>query len=128
MMNHIRNSVFIKIIWGLLGLYFLNISVDPVDPFPEHISEDLTFNDQESIIEIFVEQILGYENAIKEYDDHDTEDYNKKSNVKVDLLLQQFKTNQNVIYQFSKKKQLNSDYEAKLTNGYKKIVSPPPKT
>ena len=59
MLSQIRNSVFTKILWGLMGLYLLNISVDTADPNPEHIPEDLSINDQESIVEIVVEKILG---------------------------------------------------------------------
>src|SRR5690606_12372145 len=87
-MSRIKNSVCIKVFWGLMGLYLLNISVDPADPNPDHISEDLSFNDQESIVEIIVEKIMGFENAFEEYDDHDSEDHNKKNNVKIDLTLQ----------------------------------------
>jgi len=84
-LSQIRNSVLTKILWALIGLHLLNISVDTADPNPEHIPEDLSINDQESIIEIVLEKVLGYEDAIKEYDDHDTEDHNKKTNVKIDL-------------------------------------------
>ena len=69
-----------------MGLYLLNISVDPSDPNPQHIPEDLSFNDQESIVEIIVEYVLGYEDAIKEYDDRDTEDHNAKKNIRIDVL------------------------------------------
>jgi len=84
--GRIRNSAFIKVLCGLMGLYLLNISVDTADRDPRNIPEDLTINDQESIIEIIVEQIFGYENAIKEYDDNDTEDHNNKKNSKIDLI------------------------------------------
>ena len=49
-----------------MGIYLLNISVDTKDPHPEYIPEDLSINDQESIVEIVVEKILGFENAIQE--------------------------------------------------------------
>ena len=61
-----------------MGLYLLNISVDPADLNPDHIPEDLSFNEQESIVEIIVEKILGYEDAITEYATQDNEDNNKK--------------------------------------------------
>ena len=67
---------FVQIFWLFMSLYLLNISVDSPDYFSNSISEDLSFNDQESIVEIVVEQVLGYENAIKEYDDNDTEEHN----------------------------------------------------
>ena len=127
MLSQIRNSVFSKILWGLMGLYLLNISVDTADPNPEHIPEDLSINDQESIVEIVVEKILGYENAIEEYDDHDTEDHNKKSNVKIDLTTHSLvdnALNQSLI-ESTRHKFL--DYNTYLTNGFQKLDIPPPK-
>lgn len=70
-----------------MSLYILNISVDTTDPNPGFIPEDLSINDQESIVEIVVEKVLGYENAIKEYDDHDTEDHNTPTTIKLNLIV-----------------------------------------
>lgn len=41
------------------------------DAHSDYIAEDLTFNDQESVIELVVEKVLGYENAIEEHDEPD---------------------------------------------------------
>ncbi|WP_422104094.1 hypothetical protein [Winogradskyella sp.] len=109
-----------------MGLYLLNISVDTPDPNPEYIPEDLSINDQESIVEIIIEQILGFENAIKEYDDHDTEDHDKKNNVKIELLVLQTNTNSTRRNQLPEKKEKYPDYVARLINGFKEIDSPPP--
>ncbi|MEP2669319.1 MAG: hypothetical protein ABJH04_10015 [Cyclobacteriaceae bacterium] len=125
MISRIRNYTFTKLFWGLMGLYLLNISVDTVDLYPEHIPEDLSINDQESIVEIIVEQVLGYENAIQEYDDHDTDGHSKK-NVKIDVLVQPTLANEGS-YKRTERKQLFLGYEAHLTNGHKEIKSPPPK-
>ncbi|TXB68372.1 hypothetical protein [Phaeodactylibacter luteus] len=73
-----------------MGLYLLNISVDTADPYPDYIPEDLSFNDQESIVEILLEQVLGYENAIAEYDDHDSSGHSKGKTAKLDLKAQWF--------------------------------------
>jgi len=126
-LSRIRNSVFTKILWGLIGLHLLNISVDTADPNPEHIPEDLTINDQESIIEIVLEKVLGYENAIKEYDDHDTEDHNKKTNVKIDLTTHNIVDNalNHLFIQTTRHK--FPDYNTYLTNGFQKLDIPPPK-
>lgn len=110
-----------------MGLYLLNISVDPADPNPEHIPEDLSFNDQESIVEIVVEKVLGFEDAIKEHDDHDTEDHNKKKNVKIDFLVHVSKADKTDQNQFIRRKKLFSNYKARLTKGFNEIDSPPPK-
>lgn len=127
MLSQIRNSVFTKILWGLIGLHLLNISVDTEDPNPEHIPEDLSINDQESIIEIVVEKILGYEDAIEEYDDHDTEDHNKKTNVKIDLTTHFIVVNTVNPLIIEKVKHKFPNYKAYLTNGFYKLDIPPPK-
>ena len=110
-----------------MGFYLLNISVDADDPYPQHIPEDLTYNDQESIIEIFIEKVLGFENAIEEYDDHDTEDHNSKKKVdKTDLNVHfsfEFKNSQ---ADFDIPRQQYVDLEVNLTPGFFQLHSPPP--
>ena len=110
-----------------MGLYLLNISVDTADPNPEHIPEDLSFNDQESIVEIIVEKVLGFEDAIKEYDDHDTEDHNKEKNVKIDLLVHINKSNNYAYNDLIATKKRYPNYEARWPSGFIEIDSPPPK-
>lgn len=68
-----------------MALYLFNISVDSRDKGPDYLPEDLSINDQESIVEIIVEQVLGYENAIVEYDDPDGPSNNKKKSGKIDF-------------------------------------------
>lgn len=110
-----------------MGLYLFNISVDTTDPNPEHIPEDLSFNDQESIIEIILEKVLGYEDTIKEYDDHDTEDHNKQKNIKIDLLVHVIEAGKFKQILIDDRKKLYPDFEARLSKGFNKIDSPPPK-
>jgi len=69
----IKRSKYQKFFWGCMALYLLNICVDVPDMYPDTVPEDLTYNDQESIVEIFIEKVLGYENAIPEYDEADPE-------------------------------------------------------
>ncbi len=110
-----------------MGLYMLNISVDTADANPEHIPEDLSINDQESIIEILVEQVLGFDDAFEEYDDHDAEDHNKKNANKIELITHfiiDLKLSKNPIITSN---QNYSDYSPFLTSGYYKLDLPPPK-
>lgn len=110
-----------------MGFYLLNISVDSADLNPEHIPEDLAINDQESIIEIIVEQVLGYQDAFKEYDDHDTENHNHKRSIKTDLInhyLAVYNIKQVVI---ETKKQEFLYYNTSLTNDFQQPDLPPPK-
>ncbi|MFD1551039.1 hypothetical protein DNU06_04440 [Putridiphycobacter roseus] len=90
MITALRNSLLINILWGVMALYLLNISVDTADLNPQSVPEDLSINDQESIVEIILEKILGYENAIEEYDDNDKEGQHKNSNVKLDFIARSF--------------------------------------
>ena len=110
-----------------MGLHLLNISVDTADLYPEYIPEDLSINDQESIVEIVLEKVLGYEDAIKEYDDHDTEDHNKKTNVEIDLTTQciaEIALNQKFI---TTARQSFPNDDTLLATGFNEIASPPPK-
>ena len=89
--------------------------------------EDLSFNDQESLIELIVEKVLGYEDAIPEYDDSDpNQDTTIKSNVGVDhFVLPAFKSKLNC--QDSNNKNLsNSIYFLYFPAHYLEVHSPPP--
>lgn len=110
-----------------MGLYLLNISVDAPDLNPENIPEDLSINDQESIVEIVVEKILGFGDVIKEYDDNDTEDHNNKTNLKIELIAQcivDSSIKQSII---KTTKHKFPDYNTHLINGFQKLDTPPPK-
>lgn len=109
-----------------MGLYFLNISVDTADLSPEYFSEDLTINDQESIIEIVVEKVLGYEDAIKEHDDHDREEHNFKTNLKIDLFNRFFKEWHDVPVIAENTRQMIPHLSAHTMGGFDKRFSPPP--
>ena len=127
MLYQIRHSVFTRILCGLIGLHLLNVSVDTADPNPEYIPEDLSINDQESIIEIVLEKVLGYEDAIKEYDDQDTEDHYKKYQVKIDLMACDLP--EMVLYHtfrlLTREKFL--DYHALIKKGFQTLDTPPPR-
>lgn len=73
-MSSVNNNILTNIICFCFALYLFNISVDIPDPDGESFSENLSYNDQESIVEFFVEKILGYTNAFPEYDDIDHEE------------------------------------------------------
>jgi hypothetical protein len=88
MIKQIRHSFLTRFLWGFMSLYLLNCFVDSPDAQPSHFPEDLTYNDLESIIEIVVEKVLGFENAIPEYDDNDTnQDFAGKSTFLIDFFI-----------------------------------------
>ncbi len=125
--NYLRNSLFVRFFWGLMGLYLLNISVDSADVTIDYFPEDLSINDQESIIEIVIEKILGFDNLIEEHDDNDTEDFNKKKQVKIDFLV--FFVSENKLSQnhFIKKTKGFPEYLHCIKNGFTFNDIPPPK-
>lgn len=110
-----------------MGLHLLNISVDSADPEPEHVPEDLSFNDQESIVEIVLEKILGYEDAIEEYDDHDTEDHHKKTKTQIDLITQYMADSDILQSSMPTQKQKFSSYITYISTGFCQLDTPPPK-
>jgi hypothetical protein len=73
MFNGFRNIKIRTFFWSFMAFYLLNISVDTPYLFQNKQPANLTFNDQESIIEVLFEKVLGFENAIPENDDCDTE-------------------------------------------------------
>ena len=56
-----------------MGLHLLNCSVDMPDRYVNSIPENLTVNKQETITEIIIEKLLGFENAIAEIEDNDAQ-------------------------------------------------------
>jgi hypothetical protein len=73
-MNFLRKHIVFRYFWAFMAFHILNCSIDTPDAQPDNISEDLSFNDIESISELVLEQIFGFDNAISEHDEHDTQD------------------------------------------------------
>ncbi len=110
-----------------MALYLFNISVDTADPDPVHVVEDLTINDQESMVELVVEQFLGFENAIGEHDDPDTENNQKKSLTKLDLFGQLRVISDCPIPSFWLEKTLYPAFTKALATGHSQLNTPPPR-
>lgn len=127
MISQIRNSTLVRFLWGLMAIYLLNISVDAADPHPEHVGEDLSINDQESLVEFIIEKILGYENAIAEYDDHDAEEHSKKKNNRADLIFP-FLIATSCIHPISvNQKTVYPPASSRLMRGHHQPDTPPPR-
>lgn len=79
-----KSILFIKQFFCILmALQILNCSVDIPDSNNQRISEDLSINDMESIIEIVFEKILGFDNSVKEYDDVDQDSFQFKKGLDI---------------------------------------------
>ena len=107
-----------------IGLVILNISVDSPD-INKKWPEDLSLNDQESIVEIVLEKIMGFENAIPEYQDSDNESHLIKKDFSVDHYVVDKKPE--FVFDISLQKLINSEYKFKYYDFYPETTSPPPK-
>ena len=127
MIKQIRHNFLTRYFWCFMSLYLLNCFVDSPDVQPDYFTEDLTYNDPESIIEIFVEKVLGFENAIAEYDDNDiNQSSSLKSNFSIDFFVLPIITlSGNKNYMRLKKENLAVQNSILLTP-YFKIHTPPP--
>ena len=126
MFQLIKHSTVTRYLCGLMALYLLNISVDTVDAYPNRAAEDLSFNDQESIVEIVVEKVLGFEDAIEEHDDPDTENHTKKNNFKIDFVPIVLYEPENKKFNTAILKQKYSHQNSGLLSGYNQLYTPPP--
>jgi hypothetical protein len=108
-------------------MYLLNISVDTADPMSNFQSEDLSFNDQESMVEIVVEKFLGYEHAIREYDDPDSDGHSQKKQNRPDLIvgLDDALPRNTKLDFYPLNPPLN--FAQTTTDGFYEAISPPPK-
>ncbi len=123
-MQIFRNNKTLRYFSLIIGLVILNISVDSPD-FNKKFPEDLNLNDQESIVEIVIEKILGFENAIPEYEDSDSENQLVKKDFSLDNYVLDKKSE--VFFDISLQKLMNSEYQHKYYNFYPEVTSPPPK-
>lgn len=83
-----RESTFNRLIWLFFALFIFNFSIDVPDIDNDSVSENLAYNDIESISEFVLESVLGFENAIPEHDEDDS-DEKRDFHKKVDLYNQQ---------------------------------------
>ena len=85
-----------------LAFYLLNCSVDAPDALRCNTKENLTYNEQESIVELVVEKALGFDNAIAEYDDTDADNETSfKKTFSVDFYLLPVAVAMPVIHHFA---------------------------
>lgn len=123
------NKVIIRYLWGAMALYLLNISVDTPDFHSNTITEDLSINDQESLVEVILEEILGFEDLIPEYDDPDSEEpesQKKGNSFKIETLPLKGMPNFQA-YSIENHKLTFSEFQQPLAEGFDLLDTPPPK-
>lgn len=72
----------------MLAIQHFNVSFDAPDVQLSAIPEDLSFNEMESVLEIFTEECLNIENAIAEYDEQN-EGGSRDTKVKIVLIFEE---------------------------------------
>jgi hypothetical protein len=87
MLNAIRHSTITSFVWGFMAFYLLNISVDVTSLFDEKEEKYKNYNEQESIVELVFEKVLGFEEAIPENNSNDSE---QNSTVKKGFAMDKF--------------------------------------
>lgn len=125
MLSQLRNSVLVKFLWGFLALNFFNLSIDTKDINPEFIPENLSINDQESLLEVIAEQILGIENAFQEFDEPDQNDITKKTLTDIELFANKT-LNLSLSLTAIEHQNNNFGYLDKFSLGESQLFSPPP--
>ena len=128
MISSVRKIKYIGTLWCLLALYFLNISVDATDVLYTNTVEDLSINNQESMIEMIVEKVLGYENAIAEHDDNDNQQSSTFKKYKIiEFIVENSTSTATQSFLVSIDKNPINYYPQITSNPETEIVVPPPK-
>ena len=69
-----RNLHLVRLWTIVLAFTIFNCSIDSPDHTPFNTSEDLSYNDMESVLELVVEKVFCFDNIFIEYDDNDEGD------------------------------------------------------
>ncbi len=72
MLKVLQEGKWLRVFWMVFSLYLVNCCVDIFKGGSNLQKETAGFNNQESIIELVVEKVLGYENAIPEFHNSET--------------------------------------------------------
>jgi len=124
-MNEIRQNTIINFLWGFMGFYLLNISIDTGELNFFSSYKNTVYNDQESIIEFIAEKVLGFENTFSEFDDPDYEDHHKSKSFKIELVI-----NSGNLRSLNLQLRTACNYAHKMDpdilQGYQTLSKPPP--
>lgn len=84
MLSALEQSKITGFIGGFLAFYLLNISIDVASLFTHH---QTIHNEQESIIELIIEKLLGFDDTIPENKSNEAE---QNQNVKKSFTMDEF--------------------------------------
>lgn len=125
-MNLRKHNRFLNHFWFFMAVYFLNISIDYNDIKADYDLKTISFNEQESIIELLIEKALGFENAILENESEESEQDSFKKNFSLDkfILSNPFEIKNNLLLVLEKEK---NHHKCDCYKTTLEIHSPPPK-
>jgi hypothetical protein len=102
--------------------------VDSPDSQLDNVSEDLSYNDMESVVEIVLEDVLDIKDAIAEHDENDTEDDSSLNLKKEIVYYHRTKVEKNTVFDDGFHITVSTDYQEQYTSQFHpEIVPPPPK-
>ncbi len=127
MIVFLRNSKIVRWVWAFMALYLFNISVDTNHSYPDGFLQEVGLNEQDSFIELILEEVLGIENALAEYDNEDSEEHRKKESRIKELLLHNEGLPENHPTIFKAKKERLSAYRNSFYSVFLDLDTPPPK-
>lgn len=126
MFIRLRSIGFVRWCAGFLAAVVLNVSVDSPNYNPFSIAEDLSINEQESIIEIVLEQVMGFEDAIPEHEDPHQNDATKKNVFKFEARAEASKNTSDVVTARNDRRTVSNADEHSAYSVYLVKFSPPP--
>lgn len=127
MIGRLQNNKLLRFFWVLLTLFLLNTSIDMADDMPSNITEDLSFNEQESILEYVLEEMMGIEDAIPESEDNDPSQHtNIKKSTGFDQFIISAVITHREDYPVCRRKAYRPQEVFFIPGSYTKITTPPP--
>lgn len=128
-MKKLRQHKICKIVWIVIALHILNFSFDAPDAQNNSVSENLSYNEIESITEWFAEDVLQIKDAFSETDEQGDEESGFIKKI-VDLKFYQVNfedTEKTLLLSYIKNNNTNIHYfEPFCVTNYISIFSPPP--
>jgi hypothetical protein len=106
-----------------MAFQIFNVSIDMPDGTAQDVPEDLSINEQESVVELILEKGLGYEDAIAERDEPGDESQNFELN-------KDFKMNVNhyaqITFNIISTEYIQRPYKVDFNSEYLQDITPPP--
>jgi len=124
-MFSIQNK-FVRFFWGLMSIYLLNISVDTTNlSLYENSPKGIEYNEQDSIVEIILEQVLDFEDIVKEIDCEDCDVFMLKMKLAKNVFIRYDFSDMTLFFLNTTKKDFffNQDLFRKIS--LPKIIPPP---